>query len=184
MHGSVNLTRAAELLTESGDRVTRSTLSRYVKSHADALMPTIAGGQTFVDFEALAAHRRENIRLDLSEAKPPKPAASLDSSRADEAAMNIRAQRLLRNLDIAERVKLVVPRVEVEDAARDAVSAMRNALALASSDTASAIATAIGCEDRLVRPHLRAFERRALENFIRNLTDRQLLREGSLGDPE
>lgn len=177
MHGIVNLTDAAGLLCERGDTITRPALSRYVKSHADALLPTVDGGQTFVDFERLAAHRAENIRLDLG-AAAPKPQASLESSRSDEAARNIRAQRVLRDLEIAERVALVVPRSEVEEAARDAVAAMRNALSQASSDTAAAIAGAVGCDDRLVRPHLRAFERLALAAFVQHLEKRRLVREG------
>lgn len=184
MHGTVNLTRAAELLTDAGDPVTRSTLSRYVKNHADALNPTIESGQTFVDYEALAAHRRENIRLDLSDKSSISLERSEESNRADEVARNVRAQRLSRELDLAERVKLLIPRREVEEAAIAAVTSMRNALALAQTEIAEQIGAAVGCEPRLIRPHLRAFERVALETFVKDLANRQLahkevLREGA-----
>ncbi|TWD54533.1 hypothetical protein FB480_103445 [Agrobacterium vitis] len=181
MHGLVNLSRAAELLTEAGDSVSRSSLSRYVKKYADALLPTEDGGKTFVNFEDLAKHRRQNIRLDLG-AEAPTQRPSINSNRADEAALNTRAQRLMREIELGKELKLLVPRAEVEEAARASVMAMRNALSMALNDTAEAIAATAGVDGRLIRPHLRAFERKALETFRRDLTARQMLVEG--GAPE
>ena len=165
---------------EAGDPVTRSTLSRYVKNHADALNPTVESGQTFVDFEALTAHRRENIRLDFSDRSSVELQRSEESTRSDEVARNVRAQRLSRELDLAERVKLLVPRRDVEEAAIAAVTSMRNALALAQTEIAEQIGASVGCEPRLIRPHLRAFERIGLETFVKDLANRQLAEKGVL----
>ena len=176
MQDPVSLTRAVEMLAERGDAVSLPTLSRYVRSHADALTPVIDGRKIMVDFDTLYQHRRENIRLGPPKAPPP---SAFSGTRSDEAAGNLRAQRRLRELDLAEREKDLVPRIEVEEAAVAAVSAMRNALALALADTSEAIAAATGTEARIVRPHLRTFERKGLETFIRTLTDHGLVEEGA-----
>ncbi|TBW33366.1 hypothetical protein EYW49_20620 [Siculibacillus lacustris] len=180
MHGTVSLTRAAELLTEAGDPVTRSTLSRYVKQHGDALAPSTVGRETVVDYEDLAAHRAENIRL----AAKPAPTQKADSSRSEEAAGNLRAQRRLRELELGEREGHLTLRREVEEAAVVAVSSLRNAFSLAVADTSEAIAATVGVEARLIRPHLRAFERKGLEAFIRNLIDHGLLTEAEAAAAE
>lgn len=180
MHGLVNLTRAAELLTEAGDVVTRSTLSRYVNQHEDALTPT-RGHQTLVDFEALQRHRSENIFLAPSKRSAEEIAAA---SRSEEAAGNLRAQRRLRELDLAERERLLTPRREVKEAAVVAVSALRNAFSLSLAETAEMIAATTGCEARLIRPHLRSFERKGLEAFIRTLIDHGLTTEEEVAASE
>lgn len=166
--GDVSLTRAIELLAARGDAVKHSTLSRYITKYADALDPRRRGRETIVNFEVLAAHRADNIRLAPPE---PSPGQSPLRGRADEAAQNIRAQRLLREVDLAERTGALTPRREVEEAAHAAVNAMRGALALAMNDTADQIGAQLGCESRLVRPHLRAFEKRGFDAFVRALSD-------------
>jgi hypothetical protein len=166
--GRVNLRRAREILAERGDLVGQSALSRYVTKYADALDPQKDGRETTIDFEALATHRNENINR-------PEPAASSPAStsikrgRADEAALNIRAQRQMRELEIAERIGALTPAREVSAAAAEAVAALRNAFALSLNDSAAAIANAFSLEARLVRPHLREFEKAGLEAFARAL---------------
>lgn len=180
MHGLVNLTRAADLLTESGDAVTRSTLSRYINQHEDALAPT-RGRETLVDFEALQRHRSENIFLSGTKRSVEDLAAA---SRSEEAAGNLRAQRRLRELDLGEREKVLTPRLEVEEAAVVAVSSLKNAFSLALAETAEVIAATVGCEARLIRPHLRSFERKGLEAFIRTLIDHGLTTEEEVATSE
>lgn len=178
--GPVNLNRALQLLAARGDPVKQSTLSRYVAKYADALKPEKRGREIIVDFEALAAHRAENINR---EAPAPAPAASnapkLHRGRADEAAANIRVQRQIRELELAERSKALTPTREVEEAALAAVSALKNAFALALNDTADVIANVVGVEPRLIRPHLRTFEKKGLDAFVRTLAD-----HGFARDPE
>ena len=127
--GRVNLRRARELLAERGDRVEQSTLSRYVSKYADALEHRRDGRETTIDFESLAKHRSENVNR--TAASSTSPAQSVQRGRADEAALNIRAQRQMRELEIAERIGALTPTREVRSAAAEAVSALRNAFALA-----------------------------------------------------
>jgi hypothetical protein len=180
MHGLVSLTRAAELLTEAGDVVERSTLSRYIAKHADALNPARQGRETVINFEALAQHRKENIRLAV--APSTKPYAQV-RARSDEAAANLRAQRRLRELELGRQEGLLILKSDAEEAAHSAVSALRSALALALNDTADVIASVTGSEVRLVRPHLRAFEKKGLDQFVRVLADYDLLGENPDAPP-
>ena len=97
----VNLARARELLAERGDRIGQPTLSRYVSKYADALDPQRDGRELTINFEALVQHRSENI----NRAASAPSSAPIARGRANEAALNIRAQRQMRELDIAERTE-------------------------------------------------------------------------------
>ena len=173
--GRVNLRRARELLAERGDRVEQSTLSRYVSKYADALEHRRDGRETTIDFESLANHCGENVNR--TAASSTTSVQSVRRDRADEAALNIRAQRQMRELEIAERIGALTPTREVRSAAAEAVSALRNAFALALNDSASALANAFNLEPRLVRPHLKAFEKNGLGAFARALLENDLVAE-------
>jgi hypothetical protein len=169
----VSLKRARELLAERGDLVGQSTLSRYVTKYADALDPQKDGRETTIDFEALAKHRSENINRTEPAASSPA-STSIKRGRADEAALNIRAQRQMRELEIAERIGALTPTREVRAAAAEALSALRNAFALSLNDSAAALAHAFNIEPRLVRPYLQAFEKNGLDAFARALVVAEL----------
>jgi hypothetical protein len=173
--GRVNLARAREMLAESGDLVGQSSLSRYVTKYSDDLDPQRDGRELTVDFEALAKHRGENINRTAtapSSAPSSSPASvSISKGRAHEASLNIRAQRQMRELEIAERIGALTPTREVRAAASEAMSALRNAFALSLNDSASALAGAFNLEPRLVRPYLKEFERRGLDAFARALME-------------
>jgi hypothetical protein len=156
------------MLAESGDHVGQSALSRYVTKYADALDPQRDGRETTIDFEALATHRSENINRTEPAASSPA-STSIKRGRADEAALNIRAQRQMRELEIAERIGALTPTREVRAAAAEAMSALTNAFALALNDSAAVIANVCGVEPRIVRPHLKAFEKKGLDAFARAL---------------
>ena len=173
--GRVNLRRARELLAERGDRVEQSTLSRYVSKYADALEHRRDGRETTIDFKSLANHCGENVNR--TAASSTTSVQSVRRGRADEAALNIRAQRQMRELEIAERIGALTPTREVRSAAAEAVSALRNAFALALNDSASALANAFNLEPRLVRPHLKAFEKNGLGAFARALLENDLVAE-------
>jgi hypothetical protein len=173
--GRVNLRRARELLAERGDRVEQSTLSRYVSKYADALEHRRDGRETTIDFESLANHCGENVNR--TAASSTTSVQSVRRGRADEAALNIRAQRQMRELEIAERIGALTPTREVRSAAAEAVSALRNAFALALNDAASALANAFNLEPPLVRPHLKAFEKNGLGAFARALLENDLVAE-------
>jgi hypothetical protein len=170
----VSLRRARELLAERGDLVEQSALSRYVTKYSDALDPQKAGRETVVDFETLAQHRAENI-IGAAPAPRSAPASvSISKGRANEAALNIRAQRQMREVELAVRIGALTPKREVQAAAAEALSALRNAFALSLNDTAAALANAFNLEPRVVRPFLKSFEKNGLDAFVRALVDRDL----------
>jgi hypothetical protein len=169
--GRVSMTRALALLRERGDSIGQSSLSRYVSRYADALDPQREGSETTIDFETLAQHRKENIN------RPESAPVSVrriteQRGRADESTLNIRAQRQMRELEIAERIGALTPTREVQAAAVLAVSALRNSFALALNDAALVIANVCGVEPRIVRPHLKVFEKKGLDAFVRTLAER------------
>ena len=170
----VNLRRARELLAERGDVVDQSTLSRYVTKYADDLNPIRDGRETTIDFETLVLHRHENINRAASAPSSAPASVSISKGRANEAALNIRAQRQMRELEIAERIGALTPTREVRAAAAEAMSALRNAFALALNDSAAVIANVCGVEPRVVRPHLKAFEKKGLDAFARALVVAEL----------
>lgn len=171
MHAPVSITEAARVLG-----VERSTLSRYISRHAEALKPQKLGRDTLVDLEALKAHRGENIRLDQVQVTPAGEATRprFQGTRSDEVALKTKAQRQLHELELAKQLNAVVPRQEVEDAALYAVTALRNAFDLALDESAQAIAQAARIEPRIVRPLLRRLVNQGLEAFTRQLTERSL----------
>jgi hypothetical protein len=170
----VNLRRARELLVERGDRIGQPALSRYVSKYADALDPQRDGRETTINIEALVQHRSENINRAASAPSSAPASVSISKGRANEAALNIRAQRQMRELEIAERVGALTPTREVRAAAAEAVSALRNAFALSLNDSAAALAHAFNIEPRLVRPYLRTFEKNGLNAFARALVVAEL----------
>jgi hypothetical protein len=163
------------MLAESGDRVDQSALSRYVSKYADALDPQREGRETTIDFETLAKHRSENINRAASAPSSAPTSSSISKGRANEAALNIRAQRQMRELENAERVGALTPTRDVRAAAAEAMSALRNAFALSLNDSASALARAFKLEPRLVRPYLKSFEKIGLDAFARALLERDLV---------
>jgi hypothetical protein len=172
--GRVNLRRAREMLAERGDRVGQPALSRYIAKYSDALDPQKDGRETTVDFETLAKHRGENINRAASVPPGPPASVSISKGRAHEASLNIRAQRQMRELEIAERIGALTPTREVRAAAAEAMAALRNAFALSLNDSAAALAQAFNLEPRLVRPYLKSFEKNGLEAFARALVVAEL----------
>ncbi len=181
----VSLKRARELLHERGDMVAVATLSRYVSKYCDALDPKKQGREVFIDFDALVHHRASNVNMGVRgrpQAQRPAPPSATPAiasettqrGRADEAALNIRAQRQMRELEIAERIGALTPTREVRAAAAEAMSALRNAFALSLNDSAAALAHAFNLEPGLVRPYFKAFEKNGLEAFARALVVAEL----------
>jgi hypothetical protein len=173
----VNLARARDLLAEQGDIVGQSSLSRYVGKYADALDPQRDGRELTVDFATLAKHRAENINHAATAAPSSSPSTtstSVSKGRAHEASLNIRAQRQIRELELASRLGELTPTREVRAAAAEAMAALRNAFALALNDSAAALAHAFNLEPRLVRPHFKAFEKLGLDAFARALIEAEL----------
>lgn len=156
--GLVSVTEAARRLSELGDKIDRSTLSRYVARYAAALNPSKDGRETVVNFETLRGHRVQNIRLDA------KPLAGT-RARSDSQARKLDADARIRELDLAERECKITLRDEVAEAARVAVAAMRAAFDAAVNDTAEQLAHHLAGEPRLIRPALRSMAAKGFEAF-------------------
>jgi len=178
----ISITEAAARLTASGDPVDRSTLSRYIKQHAEALPTRAEGKSNLVDFEKLAAHRAENIRL-RSAATVSRAAASAQpfssqtptrfaGSQVNGAQRKANADAELREMDLAERRGQLTVVAEVDQAGRDAVALMQSAFERAIETEASTLAMKYGWDERTVRLALKTFSRRGLEVFNREILDR------------
>lgn len=169
----VSITEAARRLTALGRSVDRSTLSRYISKHAEALPTRTDGKATLVEFHALRAHREENIRiadLDLppisAELRQVSPAGrGHKETQAGGAARKANAQAEMAELDLAERKRELTLVSEVDRAARDAVALMRSAFDRAVESEAEVLALKYGWDPRVVRAALKQFSRKGLDVF-------------------
>jgi len=178
----ISITEAAARLTAAGDPVDRSTLSRYLKQHAEALPLRPDGKSNLVDFEKLAAHRAENIRLRTGQAAMRVPAAGrsypdpglarFSGSQVNGAARKANADAELREMDLAERRGQLTPVSEVDQAGRDAIALMQSAFDRAIETEAATLAMKYKWDERTVRLALKTFSKRGLEVFNREILDR------------
>jgi hypothetical protein len=177
----ISITEAAARLTAAGDPVDRSTLSRYLKQHAEALPLRPAGKSNLVEFAALLAHRGENIRLrSLPTDIRPAPGRShadpgaprFPGSQSNGAARKANADAELREMDLAERRGQLTVVSEVDQAGRDTIALMQSAFERAIETEAATLAMKYGWDERTVRLALKTFSRRGLEVFNRELLER------------
>ncbi|HOT83790.1 MAG TPA: hypothetical protein PLQ12_10875 [Candidatus Defluviicoccus seviourii] len=172
----LSITDAAARLTALGDSIDRSTLSRYLKQHAEALPVRREGRSGLVEFEALVVHRRENIRV---EQKPAPlltaPASAGANAVADAtaktqsvgAARKALADAELREMDLAERRRELTPTREVDESGRGSVVLMQSAFDRAIEPMASECAIKYGWNERQVRLVLKSYARIGLDMFHR-----------------
>lgn len=166
----VSITEAANRLTESGDSIERSSLSRYIKQHAEALPTKLNGRDRLVEFGTLIRHRRENIRV-VPQQWLPQP-KSFIGSQADGAARKAQADAELREMDLAERKKILTRTAEVDRAGRDAIALMQSAFERSVETFAADVAVKYGWDERTTRTELKEFARIGLENFNRIILER------------
>lgn len=172
MGDRVTLRDAVGLLAQRGDHVSKSALSRYLKQHAEALPVEREGRDLFLDFEQLARHRSENIRLADATPRPaPRISEPQRSTQAEGAARKVAAEAEIKELQLAKEKGLLTPTAEVHEAARDAVTQLRAALDLAVNQAAEQIASRLGGEARLVRPLLKNMVHAGLKEFTRAMTE-------------
>lgn len=177
----ISITEAATRLTADGDRVDRSTLSRYLKQHAEALPLKPDGKSNLVDFVALVQHRQENIRIRVapsgagSAATRPTAgggAGRFSGTQSDGAARKAQADAIMREMDLAERRKELTPYAEVDQAGRDAVAMMASAFDRAIEVEAQALSLKYGWDERVVRLALKNFTRAGLAVFNRQVLEK------------
>lgn len=172
----MTITEAAVRLTEGGEKIDRSTLSRYLKQHAEAGLLTADG---LVDFNRLIEHRGENIRLRSRASSAPRAPAAAQAPtpgarfvQNDAAARDRMAVAEMREMDLAERRKELTPVSEVDASGRDAVALMMSAFERAIETEAATLSLKYGWDERTVRLALKGFSRQGLENFNREVLRR------------
>lgn len=172
----VSITDAAARLSAAGDSIDRSTLSRYLKQHGEALPLRRDGKSNLVEFGALAAHRAENVRL----RKPapllasPTPSATgqirhFAGTQSEGAARKMQAEAEMREMDLAERRGELTLVAEVDKSARDAVALMQSAFDRAIDSEAAAASVKYGWDERIARLVLKGFARKGTEVFHREM---------------
>lgn len=173
----VSITDAARRLTAAGDVVDRSTLSRYVSQHAEALPTKREGRSNLIEYGNLAQHRAENIRLQQSRRAPDVPAPVADSgargpTQISAAVRDKEAAAALRELSLARELREVTSVREVADAGETAVVMMRSGFERAIDSEASALSLKHGWDERKVRLALKSFANAGVEIFHRELLER------------
>lgn len=176
----ISISDAAQRLTAMGDLVERSTLSRYIKQHSEAIEVREEGKARLVEFETLVTHRSENIRIRVA---PPiartaavrgnaNPAPRFSGSQSDGAARKAQADAELREMDLAERRKILTKTAEVDQAGRDAIALMQSAFERAIETEAASASVKFGFDERTMRIVFKTFMRRGLEVFNQTILGR------------
>lgn len=179
----ISITEAAARLTQAGDKIDRSSLSRYLKQHSEALPLKADGKSNLVDFDALIAHRSENVRLKTPVASLPgigavqAPAPNLMTSRfkgtqSDGAARKAQAEAELKEMDLAERRGELTIVAEVDQGGRDAIALMQSAFERAIETEAANLSLKYGWDERMARLALKGFAREGLSVFNREILKR------------
>jgi hypothetical protein len=178
---AVSITEAAVRLTALGDRIDRSTLSRYLAQHAEALPVERRGKSGLIDFDLLLAHRRENVRISSDVPAPMEviapsvsaaPKSKFTGAQISGTARKAAADAEMREMDIAERRRELTPRIEVDRAAREAVGLMTAAFDVTLEASVSDASVKYGWDERQLRIVLKAYVREGLATFHRELLDR------------
>jgi hypothetical protein len=191
MHGHVSVTRCAALLTEAGDKIDRSALSRYCDTHGLKL-PKV-GKEVLVDFEAVQAHRSANYTrqvmsggVEVPEATSPAPAAAAQvvpiPTAADPARelKQLQLRREQREEALAEGNLTTV--AEVDAGAAEAIVEMRAAFAAARATEAEKLAAELGVPPekvRIIRAGLKRYDRVGQDRFATRIA--KALAEGNEG---
>ncbi|MDP1738903.1 MAG: hypothetical protein Q8L23_15860 [Caulobacter sp.] len=189
--GRVSISKCAELLTAAGDRIDRSALSRYCDAHGLKLAKE--GKSVPVDFEAVRAHRSENLQRELMSGQPvPAPAPlqlvqaqAAPSANAVIASMpehrELKAIAVRRELrDEAREEGLLTEVAEAEAGAAEAIVEMRTAFAAIRGGTAETMVARLGLKPEHVRPirdMLKQYDRAGQGRFAQAMA--RLLTEGN-----
>ena len=179
----ISITEAAARLTQAGDKIDRSSLSRYLKQHSEALPLKADGKSNLVDFVALIAHRGENVRLKTPAASlpvrgtgqasaPHMMVSRFKGTQSDGAARKSQAEAELKEMDLAERRSELTIVAEVDQGGRDAIALMQSAFERAIETEAAALSLKYGWDERMARLALKGFAREGLSVFNREILKR------------
>ena len=170
-----SLSKAAEIVSVAeGQRVERSTLSRYVMRYASELNPKREGRETLINVDALLEHRRINIRVERASAAPYAKATVIASHKERQGAIRTRREEIELEREEEQRALErgeLVPIGDVVKAAEAAIAAFSAALDKGESDAVDDIARRTRSEARYIRPGLRELKRSTLAAFRKSLED-------------
>lgn len=188
----ISITEAAARLTGYGDKVDRSTLSRYLKQHSEALTLRSEGKSNLVEFNALAAHRSENIRIrsvpasltPSSSAGQYSQPSKFKGTQSDGAARKAQAEAELKEMDLAARRGQLTLVAEVDQGGRDAIALMQSSFDRAIEVEASALSMKYGWDERTVRLALKSFAKAGVSTFNEQVLKRLdgMRRQAESGD--
>jgi hypothetical protein len=168
----ISITDAAARLTGAGDSIDRSSLSRYLKQHSEALPVERKGKSNLVEFGALQAHRSENVRIRSGGSAPaPAPGAApaqanrFKGSQSEGVARKAQADAEMREMDLALRRGELTPVAGIDKGARDAFALMISAFDRAVDTEAASASVKYGWDERVVRLVLKGFVRKGTDVF-------------------
>ena len=171
----VSVSKAAEIVsTAEGQKVDRSTLSRYVTRYASEFKPRREGRETLIDVDALLEHRQINIRVERGSDEPYKAAVKVSSHKERRGEIQTRLDEIELEREEEKRALergQVVPVDDVVKAAEAAIAAFSAALDKGESDAVDDIARRTRSEARYIRPGLRELKRSTLAAFRKALED-------------
>lgn len=174
----LSITEAAARLSDDGDPVDRSTLSRYLTQYAEALPTRREGKSNLVEYGALVEHRGENIRLRKASVPARKAASGAQQpsrfrgTQSDGLARKVNAEAEIKEMDLAKRRGELTPTAEVDQAGRDAIALMLAAFDRAVETEAATLSVRYGWDERITRIALKSFAKRGLEVFNREIRER------------
>ena len=167
----VSITDAARRLSAAGDPIDRSTLSRYLKQHAESLPVRQEGKSKLVDFDAVKAHRAENIRIE-TRTETPSTRSPDEPAPLTGPARKALAEAEIKEMELARLRGHLVPVQEVDEGARDAIALMQSAFDRAIDGEAATLSVKYGWDERAVRLALKAFARTGTDVFHREMLKR------------
>lgn len=170
-----SLSKAVEIVSAAeGQKVDRSTLSRYVTRYASELNPKREGRETLINVDALLEHRRINIRVERASPAPYAKAAAISNHKERRGEIQTRLDEIELEREEEKRALErgeLVPVGDVVRAAEAAIAAFSAALDKGESDAVDDIARRTRSEARYIRPGLRELKRSTLAAFRKSLED-------------
>lgn len=173
----VSVTRCAQLLTEAGDRIDRSALSRYCDTHG--LKRGQDGKSVLVSFAEVQAHRRDSYSREVMSggrtiADAPTSPQNVTPLPAEgdptRALKRLQLRREEREEAIAEGQ--LASTAEMDAGIADAMVEMRTAFAAARPEEAERLAAELGLAPekvRILRAGLKRYDRAGQDVFARRM---------------
>lgn len=167
----VDVATAARLFEQAGVKVDRSNLSRFIDSREFPCV--LAGRRKLVDPKALFDFYTEDFSRQVMSgqgtAPPPEtPGQTETARRSDPKREETELKVAERRLNLNERLRQLIPAVEVDAAVAEAMADMKSAAAQTRADFADALLAELGLPATKLAPLRQGLKRYAnalFENF-------------------